>query len=119
MVERFNCTLLQLLQSSVDKESDWEQYLPLVLYAYRTAIHFSTGCSPFQLMFGGTSSSSMFNPEMAYESSDYSYHIRSKLAESRDFVETNLPNHQKTAYEYQTSSRKFAVAYFFLYNSGN
>ena len=34
MVERFNRSLLQLLRSYVDEESDWEQYLPLVLYAY-------------------------------------------------------------------------------------
>ena len=48
MVERFNCSLLQLLRAYVDKENDWEKYLPLVLYAYRSAIHSSTGFSPFQ-----------------------------------------------------------------------
>lgn len=30
----------------VDKQSDWERYLPLVLYAYRTSVHSSTGSSP-------------------------------------------------------------------------
>ena len=52
LVERFNCSLLQLLRSFVQSESDWERYLPLVLYAYRTSKHASTGVSPFQLMFG-------------------------------------------------------------------
>ena len=37
MVERFNRSLLQLLRCYVDTEDDWERYLPLVLYAYRTA----------------------------------------------------------------------------------
>ena len=43
MVERFNRSLLQLLRTYVEKEEDWEQYLPLALYAYRTAQHSSTG----------------------------------------------------------------------------
>ena len=42
LVERFNRSLLQLLCTYVDKEYDWEQHLPLTLYAYRT----STGVSP-------------------------------------------------------------------------
>ena len=52
LVERFNRSLLQLLRVYIDKHSDWEQHLPLALYAYRTAIHSSTGVSPHMLMFG-------------------------------------------------------------------
>lgn len=46
MVERFNRSLLQLLRAYVEKEHEWERYLPLVLFAYRTATHTSTGVSP-------------------------------------------------------------------------
>ena len=52
MMERFNRSLLQLLRSYVEQEAEWERYLPLVLFAYRTATHASTGTSPFMLMFG-------------------------------------------------------------------
>ena len=52
LVERFNSSLLQMLCAYVLNHTDWEQYLPLVLYAYCTAIHASTGVSPFELMFG-------------------------------------------------------------------
>ena len=41
MVERFNCSLLQMLQVYVTDQADWEQYLPLMLFAYRTAAHTS------------------------------------------------------------------------------
>ena len=45
MVERFNRSLLQLLLTYVEEESDWEQFLPLVLHAYLTSVHSSTGVS--------------------------------------------------------------------------
>ena len=52
LVERFNRSLLQLLCTYIDKEFDWEQHLPLALYAYRTTVYSSTGISPHMLMFG-------------------------------------------------------------------
>ena len=52
MVERFNRTLLQLLRTYVEKKEEWEKYLPLALFAYRTAVHSSTGVTPFKLMYG-------------------------------------------------------------------
>ena len=52
MVERLNRTLLQMLRAYVSKSSEWELHLPLVLFAYRSAVHPSTGFSPFELMFG-------------------------------------------------------------------
>jgi len=61
MVERFNRSLLQLLRVYVDKQSEWEHYLPLVLYAYRTSVHSSTGVSPFLLMYGRNPSSTPFS----------------------------------------------------------
>ena len=108
MVERFNHSLLQLLRAYVDKENEWEKYLPLVLYAYRSAIHSSTGFSPFQLMFGRTPSPSIFSPQMGFAVSDYYDHIRDQLAELRDFVDTNLAaaaNQQKSMYDHHTLSR--------------
>ena len=52
LVERFNRSVLQMLRAYVQRHNDWEQYLPLVLYVYRTAVHSSTGVTPFELMFG-------------------------------------------------------------------
>ena len=52
MMEWFNHKLLQLLRAYVDQQNEWEKYLPLALYAYRTSTHTSTSASPFELMFG-------------------------------------------------------------------
>lgn len=53
LVERFNSTLCTLLKAFVAKnQKDWCQYLDLVLFAYRTSVHSSTGFSPFELVYG-------------------------------------------------------------------
>jgi len=53
MVERFNRTLEAQLSKFVDDhQRDWDQLVPMMLMAYRSAVHESTGCSPATLMFG-------------------------------------------------------------------
>ena len=53
MVERFNRTLeAQLSMFVEDHQKDWDQLVPLMLMAYRTAVHETTGCTPASLMFG-------------------------------------------------------------------
>ena len=87
MVERFNRSLLQTLRAFVDKNADWERYLPLMLYAYRTAVHSSTGATPFQLMFGRSPVTSSFSPTTAFNPESYSAHLQAKLMEMQDFVQ--------------------------------
>ncbi len=62
---------MQLLRVYVTKEADWERYLPLVLYAYRTAVHASTGISPFMLMFGRQPRSLDLLPALAFDLQSY------------------------------------------------
>jgi transposase InsO family protein len=53
LVERFNKTLITALRKVVEAEPDrWPDYLPMILYAYRTNVHFSTGFTPYELVFG-------------------------------------------------------------------
>ena len=53
MVERVNRTLADILASYVSKEpSKWSDFLPSANFAYNTAVHSSTGYSPFYLMYG-------------------------------------------------------------------
>ena len=112
MVERFNRSLLQLLRAYVDTQSEWEHYLPLVLYAYRTSTHSSTGVSPFLLMYGCNPSSTPFSKSNKFDSPSYPAHLQAKLAELRDFVEANLTeaaHHQKCAYDQRTSVHSFSA----------
>jgi len=114
MVERFNRSLLQLLRTYVEEESDWERFLPLVLHAYRTSVHSSTGVSPFMLMLGRQPK----RPDLgapdtaAYDPTSYQAQITCKMAKLQDFVETHLVHSatkQQTFYNKHSEQRQFKV----------
>ena len=51
--ERFNRTMNSMLSQYVSKnQQDWDMWIPSVLFAYRTAVHSSTGLSPYAMVFG-------------------------------------------------------------------
>ena len=114
MVERFNCSLLQMLHAYVRHESDWEEFLPLVMFAYRTSAHTTTGVSPFDLMFGR----SAHMPPLpachapAYDASSYPEQLRCKLSKLYDFVETHMidaTRHQQQSYNRHVQQRSFKL----------
>ena len=52
-MERFNRTLEAILSKVVaDNQKDWDIHIPKALFAYRTALHESSGYSPFRVNFG-------------------------------------------------------------------
>ena len=53
LVERFNRTLESMLSVFVnDHQLNWDEYLPLVMMAYRSTMQETTGVSPNRMMFG-------------------------------------------------------------------
>eukprot|EP00731_Ephydatia_muelleri_P003473 Em0001g3473a len=109
MVERFNLTLLQLLRAYVDQQNEWEKYLPLALYAYRTSTLTSTSVSPFELMFGRQPKDHT-EGQTGYEVDEYQGTMQAKLAELMDFVETHMVDaarHQKQEYDKHMGIRTF------------
>jgi len=53
MAERYMRTILNMLASYVSShQRDWDQFIPLLMMAYRSSIHESTGVTPCQMMFG-------------------------------------------------------------------
>ena len=107
MVERFNRSLLRCY---TETEDDWEEFLPLVLYAYHTAIHSSTHVSPFQLMFGRSPAVTPFHCPYKFDTINYASHLKAKLQAMQNFVCTNLTKcaeQQKRQYDRHTLLRSF------------
>jgi len=51
LVERFNRTLITMLSMYTKQgQTDWDEHLPYVLFAYNSSVHSTTGYSPFYLM---------------------------------------------------------------------
>ena len=54
ITERFNRTIKDMLTQFVEqkKQNYWDLKLEKLSFAYNTAVHATTKCSPFELMFG-------------------------------------------------------------------
>ncbi len=53
---------------------------------YRTALHASTRVTPFSLMFGIVSTTSLLSPATAFEPGSYSDYLQAKLEELHHFA---------------------------------
>ena len=53
LTERFNGTLCKALaKMAAERGEEWDQFVPVILFAYRTRRNPSTGVSPFEAMYG-------------------------------------------------------------------
>lgn len=53
LIERFNRTMEDMISKYVATDQrDWDKYLPVLMMAYRSSVHDSTGQSPSMLMLG-------------------------------------------------------------------
>ena len=73
-----------MLCTYVETKEEWKKYLPLVLYAYHTAVHSSTEFTPFELMYGEPSQQAPFDQLHSFDADSYQHHLKAKLAEMRD-----------------------------------
>jgi hypothetical protein len=119
LVERFNNTLCTLLRAFVSKnQKDWCQYIDLVLFAYRTSVHNSTGFSPFELVYGRAPRLPMHSlcppgDDRHYESvCEYVDELRTGLQMA--FLQTTTANKaaaekQKSRYDRKANSHAFSI----------
>ena len=51
--ERFNRTLERMIACFVDdNQKNWDDLLSGLAFAYRTTVHSTTGCTPFECIYG-------------------------------------------------------------------
>ncbi|PIK63031.1 hypothetical protein BSL78_00038 [Apostichopus japonicus] len=88
LVEKFNGTLKRMLRRMCsERPSDWDRYLPALLFAYREAPQESLGFSPFELLYGRT--------------------VRGPLCILKElWTGTNISDEVKTTYQYIVDLRE-------------
>ncbi|XP_063334794.1 uncharacterized protein si:ch211-282j22.3 isoform X1 [Pelmatolapia mariae] len=92
LTERFNQTLKQMLRKFVNETgTDWDQWLPYLLFAYREVPQASTGFSPFELLYG--------------------HEMRERLEKMTELAQAHkaeAQQHQKAWYDQSARQRSFS-----------
>ena len=93
LVERANRTIENMLASFVSQnQKDWDEHLPLLMLAYRSAQHETTGVSPCEMMFGRHVSLpadlvlGRLQSEKTLEMSEYAYKLSQTLDKIHQFA---------------------------------
>ena len=86
MIERANCTIENMLSLFVDEnQKNWDQMIPLLMLAYRSSIHETTGVSPHEMMIARPATLPVdlvlgrLEPTIEQSGIDYTKTLREKL----------------------------------------
>ena len=119
MVERFNRTLEAMLSMFVsENQRDWDEFLPMLMMAYRSTPHDSTKYSPNMLMMGRESSLPidviMGIPREETEANwpNYVERLQQKMEMAHRSARENLKKsavRQKRNYDQRAEHRQFAI----------
>ena len=97
MVERANRSIQNMISSYIsDKQDDWDENIPLLMLAYRSSIHETTGVSPAMMMFGReltlpvdmTLGRPIRDDRLC--ATEHAYHLEQKLLDIHDFARKHL-----------------------------
>ena len=121
LVERFNATLKLMLMKFVGRNrTDWDEYLPYLLFAYREVPQESTGFAPFELVYGRRvrgpldvlKESWTGEAEEGSPVADYVLRMRQRLQEMTDLVQKNASraqSRQKAHYDGHATERSLTA----------
>ena len=75
--------------------NDWDDHLPLALFAYRSSVHSSSGVSPFKAIYGGEATTPLvlMHPQIGVKEqgiSNYCDELEETLKEVHSIMKTNL-----------------------------
>jgi hypothetical protein len=107
--EIFNRWILDALAKSVDRRPrDWDKYIDMVLYAYRSTPHSATGKAPYEMLYGEIPklvSESVFstytqNRELPKLGQTYSEAVAKVVADTRRDAEASIGGRQASNKRY-------------------
>ena len=97
MVERANRSIQNMISSYIsDSQDDWDEHIPLLMMAYRSLIHGSTGVSPAMMMFGRELTlpvdMTLGRPirDERLCATDHAYQLEQRLLDIHDFARNHL-----------------------------
>ena len=96
MVERANRSIQNMISSYIsDKQDDWDENIPLLMLAYRSCIHETTGVSPAMMMFGreltlhDMTLGRLINDDRLC-ATEHAYHLEQKLSDIHEIARKHL-----------------------------
>uniref|UniRef100_A0A5S6R5R5 Integrase catalytic domain-containing protein n=1 Tax=Trichuris muris TaxID=70415 RepID=A0A5S6R5R5_TRIMR len=93
-VERTNRTILQILRTLAEKDSQWDELLPAAALSYNTSQHTSTGFTPYEMMFGrqhfGMNRMADRNQQFRYDTSSYHDQLLTRMNKAFYMAKFNL-----------------------------
>jgi len=119
LVEKFNSTLIEMISKCCEVSNhDWDQYLPHLLFAYRSSVQESTRESPFFLLYGRdprlpteTVLSQPISPYIV-DIDDYQCELMTRMSQAWTIAKekiTNAQQAQKIQYDKTAQSTKLSV----------
>lgn len=118
LCEKFNHTLANMLSMYVSSTShDWDEYIDLVLMAYRISVQSSTGETPFYLLYGRDCKMPVDLACNGAESDEncinsYPTELRENLSEAWEIAKSQITiaqQRQKLQYDKKTKPSKYSV----------
>ena len=122
-LERFHQTLKQMIRKfCLDTQADWDEGIPMLLFAVRDSKQESLGFSPFEMLFGREVRGPLrvlretwcsVNPSVKLQTvSQYVQKLKETLAKVHDIARSNLKSSQatmKSYYDKKSKVRSFSV----------
>ena len=122
ITERENAVLKQLLSAYVNvRLNDWDEHLPVIMLAYRSAVHRTLGEAPFTVLMGRKARLPLdafigAPPEVAYQEvsmSEYVTGLMEAMQQAHELVSDKMDTayaYQKKQYDRQVQAQTFEKA---------